>query len=157
PSAADDPQPQDAYAIILAALTRYPIVAISEAHHLQEEHDFFQALLQRPELPTHITDLVVEFGNARYQEVADRFVAGGRVAHADLRHIWRDTIGGFKGVWDPPVYEQFFRTVRAVNWQRAPEQQLRVLLADPPIDVAAIQRPEDALAVGQQRDAHMAD
>jgi hypothetical protein len=155
-STADDPQPQDPFAMILEATTRFPIVAIGEAHQLQEEHDFFQALLQRPDLPTRITDLVVEFGNARYQDVADRFVAGEPVANADLSPIWRDTIGGFRGVWDPPVYEQFFRTVRAVNWQRPPAQRLRVLLADPPIDFAAIQRPEDALAYGQQRDAHMA-
>jgi hypothetical protein len=36
-------------------------------------------------------------------------------------------------VWDAPVYERFFRTVRTVN-RRNQERRLRVLLADPPID-----------------------
>src|SRR5207237_598693 len=78
------------------------------------------------------------------------------VANADLAQIWRFTIGG--GVdWDAPVYEQFFRAVRAVNWMRPPSRRLRVLLGDPPFDYRRVRGVADkgyVLAMMEQRDAH---
>jgi hypothetical protein len=97
-----------------------------------------QALLFHPALPHALTDIVVEFGNARYQQVADRLILEDLpVAKADLALIWR-----FQG-WDAPVYEQFFRTVRAVNWMRPPERRIRVLLGAPPIDVTRVRSAKD--------------
>lgn len=46
-------------------------------------------LLTDPRLPAALDDIVVEFGNARYQDTVDRFIAGGPVADADLRMVWR--------------------------------------------------------------------
>src|SRR5207245_2015753 len=98
---------------------------------LQEEHDVIAALLHHPSLPGKISDIVVEFGNAAYQNLADRFVLGDQpVSNADLARIWRQ-IGD--PTWDAPVYEQFFRTVRAVNWALPPARRLRVLLGQPPV------------------------
>src|SRR5262249_2863620 len=117
--AAADPKPQDALRCLLDALKRFPLVALGDRHGLQEIHDFLMALLSRPDLPPQLTDIVVEFGNARHQDVADRFVVDGRpVADADLQPVWRHTVGG-RVLWDAPAYAQFFRTVRAVNWMRA--------------------------------------
>ena len=74
---------------------------------------------------------MVEFGCASYQALADRFVLSYQpVANADLEQIWRQ-VGD--PAWNAPVYEQFFRTVRAVNWMRPPERRIRVLLGQPPI------------------------
>ena len=71
--------------------------------------------------------------NARYQTVMDRFVAGEDVADVDLRRVWQDTTAATT-IWDVPIYEEFFRAVRAVNATLRPERRLRVLLGDPPID-----------------------
>ncbi len=111
PTANADLEPRNAIAAILDAMHRFPLVAIGEIHTLQEFHDFITALLFHPDLPGSITDIVVEFGNAQYQDVADRFVVEGQpVANADLERIWRHTVGG--GVQlDAPVYGQFFRNV----------------------------------------------
>ena len=113
-----DLQPHDAFQGVLDAMVRFPLVAIGENHQLQEWHDFITALLFHPELGDKVNDIVVEFGNALYQEVADRFVLENEpIANAELQRIWRYTIGG--GVlWDAPVYAQFFRNVRALNWMR---------------------------------------
>jgi hypothetical protein len=43
-------------------------------------------------------------------------------------------------VWDRPIYEEFFRAVRAVNAALPREQQLRVLLGDLPVDWEAARR-----------------
>jgi hypothetical protein len=136
-------RPQGALKFLLEALRRYSLVAVGDRHGLQEIHDVLTALLFHPDLPRELTDVVVEFGNARHQGVADRFVLEGRpVADADLQRVWRHTIGG--GVlWDAPAYGQFFRTVRAVNWTRPPARRLRVLLGDPPFDHGRVRGAAD--------------
>lgn len=152
-------QPRDALGSILAAMDHFPLVALGERHLLQEMHDFLAALLRHPALPGKITDIVVEFGNALYQELADRFILGDQpVARADLTRLWRFTIGG-NVLWDAPVYEQFFRTVRAINWMLPPRRRIRVLLGDPPFDHRKVHSVADkgyVLSMIAQRDAHYA-
>lgn len=155
---ATPPRTQDALQAILDAASKHPLIGLGEAHLLQEEHDFIQALLHHPALPGTINDIVVEFGNARYQDIMDRFISGQPVANAELRPVWRDTtITGANPVWDAPVYEQFFRTVRAVNMMLPASQRLRVLLGDPPIDWSKVQRLEDWGAFVLQRDTYFAN
>jgi hypothetical protein len=156
---AGDPQPRDAFRGILDALDKFPLVAIGERHLLQEWHDFVTALFFNPDLPAKINDVVVEFGNAQYQALADRFILENEpVANADLEQIWRHTIGG--GVlWDAPVYGQFFRTVRAVNWMLPKAKRIRVLLGDPDFDYRKVQSAADRAylaKVGADRDPHFA-
>jgi hypothetical protein len=155
----NDLKPQDAIPAVLDALRRFPLVALAERHLLQEWHDFTTALLFHPSLLGHLTDIVVEFGNALHQEIADRFILEGKpVADADLQRIWRHTIGG-NVLWDAPVYGQFFRSVRAVNALRSPGQRLRVLLGDPPFDHQKVRGIEDQAywqSMQAQRDAHYA-
>jgi hypothetical protein len=155
------PQPKPALPFVLEALARHQLVGLCEAHLLQEQHDFFGALLRQPALPSLIDDIVVEFGNALYQPIADQFILGDEpVANAVLHQIWRNTtISGGNPVWDAPVYEQFFRTVRAVNWPLPPSRRIRVLLGDPPIDWSTVRGAADIPAAEPlvlSRDAHYA-
>jgi hypothetical protein len=152
-------RPKSAVESILAALDRFPVVALGERHLLQEMHDVYTALLLHPALPGKITDFVVEFGNALYQDLADRFILGDQpVSTAELAQLWRFTIGG-NVLWDAPVYERFYRTVRAVNWSLPPARRIRVLLGDPPFDHRKARGAADkayVLDAQRQRDAHYA-
>jgi hypothetical protein len=143
---------------VCAAFRNHRLVAIGEAgtHGLQEHNDALTRLLTDPRLPGVVDDVIVEFGNARYQPVVDRFVAGGAVENAELRKVWRDTSQSPLSTWDAPVFEQHFRTVRAVNQGRPRDRQLRVLLGDPPIDWPAVTTRAELSAVLVQRDAHAA-
>src|SRR6266851_3890253 len=113
------------------------LVGLGEAHGLQNYHDVLGMLLSDPRVPEVVDDIVVEFGNALYQPMMDRFISGPPVGNADLRPTWRDTTQSPAGTWDQPVYEQFFRTVRAASWALPPGRQIRVL-GDPPIDWSKI-------------------
>jgi hypothetical protein len=53
------------------------------------------------------------------------------------------------------MYEQFFRTIRAVNWSLPAGRKTRVLLGDPPVDWSQVTTPDDMLAF-EDRDGHMA-
>lgn len=149
----------DAFKALTEATETYPLVAIGEFHMMQEWHDFIGALLQRPDFAAKLDDIVVEFGNARYQATADRFLLTLQpVARTELARIWRNTIGG-RVYWDAPVYEQFFRTVRAVNWRLPPGRRIRVLLGDPPVDFSRLRTvaDRDKLPAKGSRETFFAD
>ena len=130
-----DPRPQPAVSAFIRAFDTYPLVAIGENHRNQQVHDFIVSLVTDRRFSEKVDDVVVEFGSARYRDVIDRYTAGDAVPLRELRKVWRDTVNIL--VWDAPVYERFFRAVRTIN-QQHPRRQLRVLLADPPIDWAKI-------------------
>lgn len=126
-----EPRPRDAHAAILEQ--GRPLVAFLETHGSSEQHAFLRALVRRPEFGRAYDDVVVEFGSARYQVTVDRYVRGEPVPLSSLSLVWRRTTQD-SGVWNDPVYEQFFRAVREGNEGKPPAERVRVLLGDPPID-----------------------
>lgn len=136
-----DLEPRDAVDAVIDAAHEYPLVALGEFHQLQEWHGFMSDLLGQAEFAETVDDLVVEFGNALHQGVADRFVVDLEpVPFDELAGIWRDA-GSV--LWDAPVYEQVFRQVRDVNERLAPEQRLRVVLGGPAVDYDAVESAAD--------------
>lgn len=121
---------------ILREFESHRLVLLGEQHKRKEFHDFLKALVSDPRLARRVNDVVVEFGNAGYQDVMDRYIAGEDVDLAELRPAWRDTTQLL--VWDSPLYEEFFRSVRDLNRTLAPERRLRVLLGDPPINWSTV-------------------
>src|SRR5262245_23849898 len=129
--------PIDPIAGILDAFKTHDVVALSEGSHGNEQgHAFRLALIRDPRFSSTVNDIVVEFGNALYQDVIDRFVQGQQVPYEELRKVWQDTTQRTT-VWDRPIYEEFYRAVRDVNTKLPAERRLRVLLGDPPVDWAA--------------------
>ena len=141
---------------ILDAFNTHDVVALGEGVHGNEQaHSFRLSLLRHPRFAGTVNDVVVEFGSARYQEVMDRFVRGEDVPAALLRRVWQDTTMP-DAVWDAPIYEEFYRAVRAVNATLPRARQLRVLLGDPPIDWDTVRTADDVGSAIGQRDAHAA-
>ncbi|MCI0561406.1 MAG: hypothetical protein MN733_23210 [Nitrososphaera sp.] len=151
-------QSTDPFEAIIDATETHSLVALGEYHQMQQWHDFMGELLLRREFTENVDDFVVEFGNALYQDVADRFLLElEQVPFAELSQIWRNTSGG--GIlWDAPVYEQFFRNVRHVNEGLPREQRIRVLLGDPDVDFSKVRSVADSaeLDKGNNRDAFFA-
>jgi hypothetical protein len=149
--------PLDPLTTIIGAFRTHDIVALGEGAHGNEQgHAFRLALVRDPRFAAAVNDVVVEFGNARYQDVMDRFVRGENVSNAALRDVWQNTTQ-VTPVWDKPIYEEFFRAVRAVNAKLPAERKLRVLLGDPPIDWDNIQTFADANTWMAARTSHPAD
>jgi outer membrane protein OmpA-like peptidoglycan-associated protein len=142
--------------LVLDAFEQYPLVALSEGagHGQLETLDFFSALIRDRRFARTVKNLVIEFGNARYQAVLDRYVDGGPVTRDDLRHVWEDTTQ-VSGVWSLPMYERMLAEVRAVNAGLAPGHRIRVVAGDPPIDWSVVTSPADE-DMNDWRDAHVA-
>jgi hypothetical protein len=69
-----------------------------------------------------------EFGNSRYQDLADRFIRGENVAPEALQQIWVDTTQQQVASLDVP---EIFTTVRTLNASAPPDRRLRILLGEP--------------------------
>src|SRR5512140_2703953 len=136
--------PVEAIQAILDAFRSHSIVALSDGtnHGDEQSHAFRLALIRDPRFAATVNDIVVESGNALYQDVIDRFVRGDEVPYSSLRQVWQNTTQPHS-IWDAPIYEEFYRAVRAVNASLPKERQLRVLLGDPPIDWERIHTLED--------------
>jgi Haem-binding uptake, Tiki superfamily, ChaN len=146
--------PHPAFSAIVRAVEKHSVVAIGESHDLQEAGDFYNALVRSRRLPTVVDDIIVEFGNAHYQDVIDRYVGGQAVPSELLERVWQDTTQ--IGSWDAPMYREFFGAVREANRHLEDGQQLRVLLGDPPIDWTAIQSQDDWRRFARRREHFMA-
>src|SRR5687767_13084221 len=84
--------PLEPIAAIIDAFRTHQVVALGEgAHGNVPGHLFRLALLRDPRFAGTVNDIVVEFGNARYQAVMDRYTRGDTVPLEELRRVWEDT------------------------------------------------------------------
>ena len=142
---------------VLDAFERYDIVALDEGEHNNVPgHEFRLALLQDPRFPDLVDDIVVESGNSLYQELMDRFITGEEVPDDELRKVWEKTTQEANGIWDSPIYEEFYRAVRKLNESLSGDRQIRILLGDPPVD-RENQSEAEYFALFAQRDSYPAE
>jgi hypothetical protein len=66
------PRPLPAATALRSALRTHRLVAIGELHGWQRQHTFFRSPLNARRFAAAIDDIVIEFGNSRYQEVGNR-------------------------------------------------------------------------------------
>jgi hypothetical protein len=152
----DLPEPRVRPAVpgIIDALEDHRLIAIGEVHRNEQVHDVLVAVVRDTAFLPGGGDVVVEWGNARYQSVMDRYITGERVSRPELVPVWRETVNIL--VWDAPVYERLFATIREVNARRPSGRRLRVVLADPPIDWAAIRDQASWERIAAARDRYAA-
>ena len=150
-------RPVEPIGAIAETLKSHRVVALGNVEFQGDEQAqaFLRSLISDARFPTVGTDIVVEFGNARYQSIIDRFLGGEDLRSAELRQVWQNTTQ-VEWEWDLPIYEEFFRTVRAVNASLSPARRLRVILADPPIDWTQVRSMGTVASVAITRDSFAA-
>ena len=140
---------------LVDAFDRFPLVAFSEPRHgAGGTREFLTSLVRHPRFAGTVNDIVVEFGNARYQDIADRYVAGEPVPRDQLKQIWENTTV-VSGVWSAPMYEGMLSEIRNLNESVPLSKRIRVVLGDPPIDWSVVRGPADE-DMNDWRDAHFA-
>ncbi len=155
-SAQVDPQVVNAVDGLLAAFETHDVVAIGEQHGIAELGHLYQALLRDPRFPEIVDAVVLEYGNARYQDLVDRYMNGEDVPYQELRQVWNDAVGRIPGGTEV-MYVQLYSTLRAVN-QTLPEgERIRVLLGDPPINWSSVTTLDDVLPYQLSRESHFAE
>ena len=132
----------------------HPLIMIGELHRWEQMHAFMREMIRNPEFVCRADDIVVEFGNSRLQDSADRYVAGGNVTEVELQSLWRET--SVPLTWNSPVYRQFYETVREINQRHVCPRPVRIVLADPPLDWSKITTAKE-YAPFADRDASYAE
>lgn len=131
-SAQSEPKIVNATALIFAAFHSHDLVMLGEIHGNQQEYDWLRDLVANPKFADIVDDIVMEFGNSRYQRAVDRYVSGENVPLEEVQGAWRDTV---VSVGPPsPVYASLYQAVREANLKRRGKHQIRVLCGDPPIN-----------------------
>ena len=133
--------PQNATGAIIEALKTHNIVMVGEAHGNKQEYEWLCKLISTRKFSDRVDDIVVEFGNSLYQKSVDGYIAGEDVPIEQVQKAWRNMIGSVGP--PPPVYEEFYKAVRAANVKRHGKHQLRIVLGDPYGDWDKIKDAED--------------
>jgi hypothetical protein len=122
---------------------------------MKDMDDFILMLIRNPEFPKVVNDIVVECGNALYQPILDRYIAGEDVPFSEARQAWRNSTGIMCDV--SGFFEQLFPLVRRINQRLLPTKRLRVVAAGPPVDWNAIKKESDVTPfLGQSLDENYA-
>jgi hypothetical protein len=148
------PRPLNATAAVLRAFDTHDVVLFGEAHGCKQEYEWLRDLVATPEFADRVDDIVVEAGNSLYQQFVDRYVAGEDVPLEQVERAWRDAIGALGA--PSPVYESFYRAVRAANLKRPGKHKMRVVLGGPPGDWDKIRNREEWIPFAGDRDAFYA-
>jgi heme-binding uptake protein ChaN (Tiki superfamily) len=116
---------------LISAFDQVDIVALGEAHGRREDSDLRIALVRHPDFAKKVRSIVVEFGSTTEQSTLDRYIRGESVSAAQLRQVWTTTTQARNGIWDSPIYEEFFAAVRDVNSKLPTNARVRVFGGDP--------------------------
>lgn len=138
---AQDQSPQDPVQGIVKLFDTYRIVMLGEIHESRQEYELLRRLVGAPGFTERVNDVVLEFGNAKYQELVDRYIAGENVPAEQVQKAWQDTLGALGPV--SPLYGEFYSFVRTINQKLPNHRRLRILLGDPPIDWSHVRSRED--------------
>ena len=141
---------------IVEAFRSHQVVMLPGGHGSKPFHDLLLDIVRDPRIQSVLTDIVVEFGSSRYQDLIDRFMLGDEISDTALRQVWQNTtIPGVTN--DGPYVEEFYRAVRAINATLPKARRYRVMLGDPPIDWDHITDKGDLRKWTVLRDSYPAD
>jgi hypothetical protein len=133
---------------------QHALIMMGELHRWEQLHAFIREMIRDREFICRADDIVIEFGNARLQNIADDYAFGRNVTAAQLESVWRETAVPFG--WNSPVYRQLLETVREINDTNLCDHKIRIVLGDPPLDWSKIKNVQD-YARWIDRDASFAE
>jgi hypothetical protein len=113
---------------LISAFDQVDIVALGEAHGRKLDSDLRIAVVRHPDFAKKLRSIVVEFGSTSEQSTLDRYIRGENISPAQLEQVWRTTT---QGVWDSPIYGDFFAAVRDINSRLPADARVRVFGGDP--------------------------
>lgn len=144
------PQPVNAFAAMSQLFQSHDIVMLGEVHDGKQEYEWLSKLVNTPGFADQVDDIVVEFGNARYQQTVDRYIAGENVPFEEVQKSWRNMVASVEPV--SPVYGWLDKAVREANLQHRGSHQIRLLMGSPPADWDQIKTSADLAPFEAERE-----
>src|SRR5215472_12231600 len=123
---------------LVSAFDQFDIIALGEAHGRKLDSDLRIAVVRHPDFAKKVRSIVVEFGSTTEQSTLDRYIQGENVSRTQVEQVWKTTTQAQNGVWDDPMYADFFAAVRDVNSKLPADARVRVLAGDPETAAVAV-------------------
>jgi hypothetical protein len=148
------PHPENAVKAMMGLFQSHDIVMFGEVHDNKQEYEWLCNLVKSPGFADHVDDIVVEFGNAHYQRIVDRYVAGEDLPYGEVQKAWRNMVADTEPV--SPVYGWLYRAVREANLQH-PGKRIRLLMGSPAADWDKIRTSADLAPYEAEREQWYAE
>jgi hypothetical protein len=116
---------------LISAFDQFDVVALGEAHGRKLDSDLRIAVVRHPDFAKKVRSIVVEFGSTTSQSTLDRYIRGEDVSRTQLAQVWKTATQASNGIWDDPMYADFFAAVRDVNSRLPADARVRVLGGEP--------------------------
>jgi hypothetical protein len=143
---------------IIDAYKNCNIIGIGEGdHHLENSHHFFQRIFDNKKIQETVDIVIVEFANAKQQDILDKYIFGEEIDLNELRKIWRESTQSINRFGEATIYFELLLKIRNVNFTLSSNKKIRVLGGDPPIDWTLINSLEDYLKINITRELFAAD
>ena len=143
-------KPEDATRAMIQLFDHHDIVMFGEVHSIKQEYKWLCKLVETPAFADHVNDIVVEFGNALYQQDVDRYVNGEDVPFNQIQKAWRNMIASIPPV--SPVYGWLYKAVREANLRNHGKHKIRLLMGSPPGNWGTIKTSHDLAPYEAQRE-----
>lgn len=148
--------PLDPMTGIIDLLNNTPLVAIGETHEHAQLYEYLTELVQTEAFYKAVNDILIESGNALYQETLDLYISGEQVDMTELQKVWLNTTQSPVDPWGNELYFNFLKTVRNLNLRIEAQHRIRVIAADPPIKWEKVLSLEDYRAARGSRNTFYA-
>src|SRR5204862_7724822 len=87
--------------------------------------------VRAPDLDKKVRSIVLVFAGTTEQPALYCYIRGESVSRTQLEQVWKATTQAANGVWDNPIYPEFFAAVRDVNSKLPAAARIRVFGGDP--------------------------
>ncbi len=155
-SAQNEPIGKDGIPTIIDLFNQKPIVAISETHGHAQLYQFLTDLVQNKGFYENVNDILIESGNALYQDTLDKYISGIEVEFENLQKVWLNTTQSPVDPWSVDVYFNFLKTVRELNSRISINHRIRIIAADSPIEWESVNTNEDYVTARGSRNDYYA-
>ncbi len=143
---------------IIQTFQKCNIIGLGEGgHHLENSHQFFQKMFDNKIIQKTINIVIVEFANAKYQDILDSYIFGEEVPINELRKVWRESTQCIERFGEATIYFELLQKIRTVNFSLSANNKIRVLGGDPPIDWEAVRSLDDYNKSNCQRNIYPAE
>jgi|GEM_PF-2116342 len=143
---------------IIQTFQKGNIIGLGEGgHHLENSHQFFQKMFDNKLIQNTINIVIIEFANANYQDILDRYIFGEEVTLNELRKVWRESTQCIGRFGEADIYFDLLKKIRTVNLSLSESNKIRVLGGDPPINWKTIRSLEDYNESNSQRNIYPAE
>jgi len=120
--------------LVLDKFETYDLVSIGEIHGSNDLHQLYIELIKNKEFQEKVNVIVLEFGNALYQETLDKYIANEDVPYKNVQKVWRNMLVSQMVSYHADEFAAFVKTVREENKKIPKHKKMRVVVGGVPFD-----------------------